>query len=256
MGQIQGDDVEILFSVKDTGQGIREEDIGKLFGSFQQVDSRKNHAKEGTGLGLSISRQLVELMRGNIGVRSVYGDGSEFYFNIHQKIVSDEMAARLKEPANDKRVCGLFQKECLQGEFEKLASAMGMTPLIYQKWLPSAEKLDFFFTDVESSNEIREELEKNRERIGEIVVLRNPLLEECPLEDVTMLNKPLFSLNFSQTINHESVIESGCANETQTFTAPQASILVVDDNEMNLKVAEGLLEPLHMQIDTVSLQSR
>lgn len=250
MGQIQGDDVEILFSVKDTGQGIREEDIGKLFGSFQQVDSRKNHAKEGTGLGLSISRQLVELMRGNIGVRSVYGDGSEFYFNIHQKIVSDEMAARLKEPANDKRVCGLFQKECLQGEFEKLASAMGMTPLIYQKWLPSAEKLDFFFTDVESSNEIREELEKNRERIGEIVVLRNPLLEECPLEGVTMLNKPLFSLNFSQTINHESVIEGGCANETQTFTAPQASILVVDDNEMNLKVAEGLLEPLHMQIDT------
>lgn len=96
MGQIQGDDVEILFSVKDTGQGIREEDIGKLFGSFQQVDSRKNHAKEGTGLGLSISRQLVELMRGNIGVRSVYGDGSEFYFNIHQKIVSDEMAARLR----------------------------------------------------------------------------------------------------------------------------------------------------------------
>ena len=103
---------------------------------------------------------------------------------------------------------------------------------------------------MESSNEIREELEKNRERIGEIVVLRNPLLEECPLEGVTMLNKPLFSLNFSQTINHESVIEGGCANETQTFTAPQASILVVDDNEMNLKVAEGLLEPLHMQIDT------
>ena len=70
------DDIELFISVKDTGQGIREEDLTKLFGSFQQVDTKKNHNKEGTGLGLSISRQLVELMHGSIDVKSEYGKGS------------------------------------------------------------------------------------------------------------------------------------------------------------------------------------
>ena len=56
---------------------IREEDLGKLFGTFQQVDTKKNHHKEGSGLGLSISKQLVELMHGRIGVNSEYGKGNE-----------------------------------------------------------------------------------------------------------------------------------------------------------------------------------
>ena len=51
---VQDDDIELMVSVKDTGQGIKEEDLGKLFGAFQQVDSKRNHNKEGTGLGLSI----------------------------------------------------------------------------------------------------------------------------------------------------------------------------------------------------------
>lgn len=70
---------ELTFRIEDTGQGIRKEDISKLFGSFQQVDTKKNRYKEGTGLGLAISKQLVELMSGTIGVESEYGKGSVFY---------------------------------------------------------------------------------------------------------------------------------------------------------------------------------
>ena len=79
VNKIEEEDIELFLSVKDSGQGIREEDLSKLFGSFQQVDTKKNHHKEGTGLGLSISKQLVELMHGSIGVTSEYGKGSEFY---------------------------------------------------------------------------------------------------------------------------------------------------------------------------------
>jgi CheY-like chemotaxis protein len=77
----------LSFEVADTGIGIRQEDIGKLFGSFSQVDSPKNQGIEGTGLGLAISQNLCRLMGGDITVRSVYGEGSVFTARIPQEIV-------------------------------------------------------------------------------------------------------------------------------------------------------------------------
>lgn len=74
------------FSVKDTGIGIKKEDLEKLFNSFQQVDMQHNRKKEGSGLGLVISKQLVSLMGGTFGVESEYGKGSNFYFSIPQII--------------------------------------------------------------------------------------------------------------------------------------------------------------------------
>lgn len=71
---------KVRFSVRDTGPGIREEDLGKLFTPFRQLDMSSARVKEGTGLGLSICRRLVEMMGGEIGVESEYGKGSHFYF--------------------------------------------------------------------------------------------------------------------------------------------------------------------------------
>ena len=89
--KIDEETVQIFFSVQDTGIGIKEEDLPKLFGSFQQVDVKKNHKKEGTGLGLAISKQLVELMKGTIGIKSQYGEGSTFYFEMPQTVVAYTM---------------------------------------------------------------------------------------------------------------------------------------------------------------------
>ena len=75
----------LRFVVKDSGQGIKEEDLVKLGQAFSQVDTKKNHSKEGTGLGLSISKDFITLMGGELKVDSVYGKGTEFYFFIEQK---------------------------------------------------------------------------------------------------------------------------------------------------------------------------
>lgn len=79
---------DLCVSVKDTGKGIKDNDIPKLFSKFIQIENNKY--REGTGLGLAICKYLVNLMDGVIAVKSIYGIGSDFYFMIPQK-VSDEV---------------------------------------------------------------------------------------------------------------------------------------------------------------------
>jgi len=79
--------VLLTISVKDSGIGIRKEDMQRLFQSFQRVDEGLNAGIEGTGLGLSISHQLIEMMGGKITVDSIYQKGSIFTIQLEQDIV-------------------------------------------------------------------------------------------------------------------------------------------------------------------------
>ncbi|MBR5420308.1 MAG: response regulator [Lachnospiraceae bacterium] len=77
----------LVIRVEDTGMGIREEDMDKLFSSFQRLDETRNRNVEGTGLGLNITRQLAEMMGGGIEVESEYGCGSVFTVDMVQEVV-------------------------------------------------------------------------------------------------------------------------------------------------------------------------
>lgn len=80
-------EIDIFISVKDTGVGIREEDIARFMESFERVGKVLNSNISGTGLGLSISNQILDLMGSKLEVSSVYGKGSEFSFVLHQKVI-------------------------------------------------------------------------------------------------------------------------------------------------------------------------
>jgi two-component system, sensor histidine kinase len=80
------DEIELRFSVTDTGIGIDTDDIGRLFKSFSQIEYSYTKKFGGTGLGLVISKQLVEMMGGRIGVESEKGNGSTFYFTLTFKV--------------------------------------------------------------------------------------------------------------------------------------------------------------------------
>jgi signal transduction histidine kinase/DNA-binding NarL/FixJ family response regulator/HPt (histidine-containing phosphotransfer) domain-containing protein len=91
----------LRFTVRDTGRGIRSEDIGKLFSDYTQLDTRANRKIEGTGLGLEITKKLVDMMGGNITVESEYGRGSAFTVEIIQGIpdylpIGEETAEKLR----------------------------------------------------------------------------------------------------------------------------------------------------------------
>ena len=146
--QKSDEQIQLVISVADTGIGIREEDLGKLFTSFTRIEEKRNRNIEGTGLGLNLTKNLVDLMGGEVLVESTYGRGSCFTARIPQKIVD--------------------------------ATPMGDFSRRYQQYLSSSD------------------------------------------------------------------------DDTLSFSAPQAKILVVDDVEMNLKVIKGLLKETQIQIDTAA----
>lgn len=84
------DVTELVWAIEDTGIGIHEEDIHKLFREFQRLDLETNRNIEGTGLGLAITHNLVNMMNGKMEVSSVYGEGSIFTIHLAQKIISQE----------------------------------------------------------------------------------------------------------------------------------------------------------------------
>ena len=86
---IKGDVCRLIIAVEDTGIGIKQENINKLFNKFERLDLEENITIEGTGLGLAITKKLVDLMHGAIVVQSVYGKGSKFTVSIDQMIVKN-----------------------------------------------------------------------------------------------------------------------------------------------------------------------
>ena len=81
------DKYELQFDIRDTGIGMKEEDLELIFESFRQINMNRTRKIEGTGLGLSITKQFVELMDGTIDVKSEYGKGTHFIIHIKQQVV-------------------------------------------------------------------------------------------------------------------------------------------------------------------------
>ena len=84
---IENDKCKLLFSVEDTGSGIKKEALERLFETFERIDEKKNRHIEGSGLGLNITKNLLKMMGSDINVKSVYGRGSIFSFELCQDII-------------------------------------------------------------------------------------------------------------------------------------------------------------------------
>jgi len=95
--RLEGAYAVLCYKVIDTGSGIKQEDFKKLFGKFERIEEEKNRNIEGTGLGLNIAYRLLMLMDSELKVKSEYQKGSEFYFELKQKIVNVEPVGNFSE---------------------------------------------------------------------------------------------------------------------------------------------------------------
>ena len=250
------DQVVLDISVEDTGIGVKKEDLGKLFQSFQQVDSKRNRNIEGTGLGLAICKSLLTLMNGNIWVESEYGKGSRFSFVLPQQIVDESPGIVIKEPETA-LLAGLISNPYVWERFCSDAERLGVEciRLLSVKefdQLPS-DKRNFLFIEYPMFTELVEGYVRSHPRITAVLLVGFYDHVELNIPNLLVVKKPLFALNIALILNGERLhFENDEEEKEFDFIAPDAHILIVDDNPVNLTVAEGLLEPLKMQIDTVT----
>ena len=264
--RIDKENIVLKIAVKDTGIGIMKEDMNKLFNSFQQVDSKRNRNVEGSGLGLAICKQLLDLMNGKISVESVYGEGSTFSFEIPQKVVDGKASISVDNPEKY-AIAGFFAREDVAEEFKAVAVKLGVHTVnltgakdINESvlgWLDANKDQETYimmeqaFYEQINSSDINAEI-YNRAHIVLLVDAFADVRRWKNQSIFQILKKPFSVLNLAGLLNQEEVhFGEITQNESETsFEAPDAKILIIDDNAINLTVAEGLLEPLHMQIDT------
>ncbi len=255
--RIEYNEVNLKVSVKDTGMGIKSEDMNKLFESFKQVDTRRNRNIEGTGLGLAISKSLVELMGGEIFVESKYGQGSEFSFIVPQKVTNYKGFADINNDKLNQNILvyeeqNTYEKS-LKYTFESLnlnvdycKSEISFTNAIYEK------KYDHIFTSYKIIEKYKNEI-LNRNIDAKLNAMINLGEGYRIVDDVTYIQKPIYSLPIASILNEEniSLLYAKDSNENQvSFIAPEAKILIVDDNAVNLKVACGFMSQYQMEMDT------
>lgn len=256
--------INLSVSVSDTGIGITEENLEKLFSSFQQVDTKKNRAVEGTGLGLAISKRLISQMGGFINVYSEYGKGSEFRFVIPLRVANDAPFISVKNAENI-RAAGYidfskFNSERIADEYRCLISEMSCDLHTNIRLFESMEELkaafaenkyNYLFAGREEYCAEEEFFTAASETCETVLIQDQSDAIDFP-ERVRCLFKPFYALSAAAVFNHENIITN--MNERRNhgirFSAPQARVLIVDDNPINLKVAVGLMRPYHMQVVT------
>lgn len=241
-------------SIEDTGSGIRKEDIDKLFDSFQRVDTLRTYRIEGSGLGLAITKQLLTQMHGDISVESKYGIGSRFSFSLPQQIIENHPGAVVKNPKMISSA-GLIQNQYVAAQLQQDIERLGVSylPVSTGRSLSLLDKYQinyFFIEHVMFSDEVETYIRSHPE-ITAVLLISYQTILESDIPNLLVFRKPLYSMNIAEIFNHELFTDSTKENENPfDFIAPDATILIVDDNAVNLTVAVGLLEPLRMQVDT------
>lgn len=252
---LSDNEIALYVSVEDTGIGIKEEDLGKLFKSFQQVDSKRNRNIEGTGLGLAISRQLLVLMNGEIHVESQYEKGSTFSFTLPQKVVDTKSSIQVRNPDAVIAVV-LVENPFIKRQLEIDCGYLGVE---YREFVSteelsaiSASKSVFLFIEQTMFTTELEEYINNESQVTAVLLMNHNDTWEYNIPQLLYVKKPLYTLNEAMIFNRDSLHYYAEDSEDidLDFTAPAAKVLIVDDNAINLTVAEGLLEPLKMEIDT------
>ena len=248
---IDEDSVMLNIEVSDSGTGIAQQDIDRLFDKFARLNNASNRNVEGTGLGLAITKSFVDAMGGEIEVHSAQGAGSTFTVRLPQRIKDHK---RIAVVHNSAKINALIfeRREICQSSIILTMEGLGVRYKVvetytefYKELLSNNytcafvaavlyDRLKQTYGDLKTNTKIALIAE-----FGEIVGERN----------INVLTTPIFSIPIAEFLNNDSDLSAGAASRDDAgWIAPEARILSVDDISTNLSVLEGLLKPYKVRV--------
>ena len=265
----------LLFEITDSGIGLTDEQQGKLFERFSQADGSTTRKYGGTGLGLSISKQLVELMDGEIGSKSVEGKGSTFWFTVKVANSNTVRSKKVFDNLQDQKILVVddnLTNRVLLGELltkwqvehtlvdsgdkalatltEESAKGAPYHIAILDMQMPEMDGLQLgtrIKNDSQSFNNTRLMMLTSQGQRGDVERLKaagfNGYLNK-PVDQTTLYNA-LMSITEIHS-SDKPLVTSYSPRELPQFNA---RILVVEDNAINQKVAQGLLKKFGVKVE-------
>ena len=254
--------INLSVTVKDTGIGMSGEELEKLFTSFNQADSKRNRQEGGVGLGLAISQALVQRMDGAITVKSRLGKGTEFKFVVPQKVFDEQPIIHIehRDSLNVAVYVDMEQFDMLTIRDEYSNSINQMIGQLNVRChvcrnLPELKRRmenEYFthiFLTLAAYGEDQAYFDRLAQQTKVITVVDKQEEKTLKNPDILRIYKPLYILPVVAILNGSDEIGSmEYLAHRYKFIAPNAHVLVVDDNVMNLKVIESLLENYQIRV--------
>lgn len=252
--------INLMVSIKDSGIGMKQEDLEKIFASFSQVNSGRNREEGGVGLGLAIAQALVRNMGGFISVESELGNGTEFRMTIPQKVLDEKPIVSIKNKSRIFVACYInmdkYDYSVVREGYEKcmrhMAEQFGIMFRVCRnlselKRRMENENYTHIFIGWQEYGEDREFFEKASLELKVVLILD---YDQEPESGSNMLRiyKPFTVLSIAAVLNGEKAFQNEERHKRYRFVAPEAKVLVVDDNAMNLKVMARLLLPYQIKV--------
>ncbi|MDR3230171.1 MAG: response regulator, partial [Synergistaceae bacterium] len=257
------EDGVLRVEVSDTGIGIRPEDVPRLFSVFSRLDSLQTRKTEGTGLGLAITHRLIEIMGGTIDVESEYGRGSTFRFSLPQRNPGGEKIVEIEDPGPAKVL--LYDASDAEGAL--LARMLDRLRVRHVR----CEDMEQFSricadADARSFTHLIFALDKSEQFETFMAVSKRPA---CPTflltsMSVAVLNstptgmisvfRPVTIVSLAHLLRgsaFEPSNDGGTPQSSVIFRTRDVHVLIVDDNQVNLDVAAGLLKHYGVAADQV-----
>lgn len=255
--------INLIITVKDTGIGMSKENVENLFKKFSQADMGRTRKKGGIGLGLAIAQTIVNRMGGFITVKSELGKGSEFKIVIPQKVFDVTPVVDLPDRTDINAAVYInmeqFRYNEIRDEYgENIQSLVQQLKIKchicrnlqeLKRW-NEREEFNHIFISLLEYQEDTTYFDRLAKRKNVHIILDHYDDAKVQNENISKIYKPFFALSIVATLKNTLVKnedEDGEIDDHQMY-APEAHILVIDDNRMNIRVVEGLLRTYGIKV--------
>ena len=254
--------INLIVTIKDTGIGIDDKDLDKIFASFNQADTSRKRHEGGLGLGLAISQALVQKMGGALTIKSKLGKGTTVRFVVPQKILDDTPVASINDRENVNVATYINMEKfgigAIRDEYSKSIMCMAeqlrgrchmCRNLAELQRREEKEHFSHIFISIVEYREDMEYFDRLAKQTNVIIVLNRQDEKDITNPDFLKIYKPFYILTIVSVLNGQYDKRERESTRGK-FTTRDVSVLVVDDNKMNLRVIEGFLESYRIKVTT------